>query len=71
VDRFASEVVELGTRHNFVFWLALGAILRGWARSASGDTAEGIPWIEQAIRDYRPTGTVMGLPGDELTSLGQ
>jgi hypothetical protein len=44
-DRFASELIELSTRHNFVYWLALGEISRGWARSASGDTAKGIPWI--------------------------
>ena len=47
VDRLASELIELSTRHNFVYWLAIGAICRGWARSASGDTAEGIPWIER------------------------
>ena len=29
VDRLASELVELSTRHNFVYWLALGAIHRG------------------------------------------
>ena len=34
VDRFASELIELSTRHNFVYWLAVGAIWRGWARSA-------------------------------------
>jgi tetratricopeptide (TPR) repeat protein len=62
-DRFASELIELSTRHNFVFWLALGAIHRGWARSASGNTAEGIPWIEQGIRDFRTMGLVLGLPG--------
>ena len=61
-DRFASELIELSTRHNFVYWLAAGAIHRGWARSASGDTAEGILWIEQGIRDLRATGTVLGLP---------
>jgi tetratricopeptide (TPR) repeat protein len=62
VERLASEMIELSTRHNFVFFLAVGAILRGWARSASGDTAEGIPWIEQGIRDFRATGSVLGLP---------
>ena len=62
VDRLASDLIELSTRHNFVYWLAIGAIYRGWARSASGDTAEGIPWIEQGIRDYRATGAVLGLP---------
>jgi hypothetical protein len=62
VDRCASDLIELSTRYNFVFWLALGAIYRGWARSASGNTAEGIPWIEQGIRDFRATGSVLGLP---------
>jgi predicted ATPase len=61
-DRFASDLIELSTRYNFVYWLALGAIFRGWARSASGYTAEGITWIEQGIRDIRATGTVLGLP---------
>ena len=42
VDRLASEMIELSTRHSFAYWLAIGAIYRGWARSASGDTAEGI-----------------------------
>jgi len=63
VDRLASEVIELSTRHNFAFWLVLGTIWRGWARSASGNIAEGIPWIEQGIKDFRATGTVLGLPG--------
>ena len=62
MDRLASDLIELSTRHNFVYWLAIGAIYRGWARSASGDTAEGIPWIEQGIRDFRATGSVLGLP---------
>ncbi len=36
VERLASEIIELSTRHNFVFWLATGEIYRGWARSVSG-----------------------------------
>jgi len=62
VDRLASEMIELSTRHNFGHWLAIGAIHRGWARSASDNTAEGIAWIEQEIRDFRATGSVLGLP---------
>jgi hypothetical protein len=62
VERLASGLIELSTRHNFVYWLSIGAIDRGWARSASGDTAEGIPWIEQGIRDLRATGTVLAMP---------
>ena len=63
VDHFASELIELSTRHHFVYWLALGGTQRGWARSASGDTAEGITWIEHGIRDFRATGSVLALPG--------
>jgi tetratricopeptide (TPR) repeat protein len=62
VARFASDLIKLSTRHNFVSWLAVGAIWRGWARSASGDTAQGIAWIEQGIRDFRATGTVLPVP---------
>jgi serine/threonine protein kinase/tetratricopeptide (TPR) repeat protein len=62
VGRLASDLIELSTRHNFAYWLAIGAIYRGWAHSASGDTAEGVPWIEQGIRDIRATGTVLALP---------
>jgi serine/threonine protein kinase/tetratricopeptide (TPR) repeat protein len=54
VDRLASELIELSTRHNFALWLAVGALWRGWARSASGDAAEGISWIEQGLIDFRP-----------------
>ena len=62
VDRLASDLIELSTRHNFAYWLAEGGIHRGWARSASGDTAQGIPCIEQGLRDFRATGTVLVLP---------
>jgi len=62
VERLASEVIELATRHNFALWLAIGSILRGWARSASGDTAEGISWIEDGIREYRAPGSMLGMP---------
>jgi tetratricopeptide (TPR) repeat protein len=62
VDRLASDLIELSSRHNFIYFLALGATYHGWARSVSGDTAEGIPWIEKGIRDIRATGTVLGIP---------
>jgi predicted ATPase len=62
VERLASELIELSTRQNFAFWLACGAISHGWARSALGDTAQGIAWIEDGIREYRATGSVLMLP---------
>jgi hypothetical protein len=64
VDRLASELIELSTRHHFAHFLTLGSILRGWARSVSGDTVEGIRWIEQGIRDCRATGSVVDLAAD-------
>ena len=42
VERLASELIELSNRQNFAPFLRRAAVLRGWARSASGDTAEGI-----------------------------
>jgi predicted ATPase len=62
VERLASDLIELSTSQNFAFWLACGAISHGWARSALGDTAQGIAWIEDGIRDYRATGSVLMLP---------
>jgi hypothetical protein len=62
VDRLASELIELSTRHNFSHKLVLGTVYRGWARSASGDAAEGISWIEQGIRDFRANGSTLGVP---------
>jgi predicted ATPase len=62
VARLASDLIELSTRQNFAFWLPGGEILRGWARSASGSTAEGIAWIEDGIRDYQATGAMLRMP---------
>ena len=61
-DRLASDLIGLSTRHNFAYFLAVGCIHRGWVRCASGDSAEGISWIEQGIRDVRAIATVLGLP---------
>jgi predicted ATPase len=62
VARLASDLIELSTRQNFAFWLPPGEIFRGWARSASGSTAEGIAWVEDGIRDYRATGSMLRMP---------
>jgi tRNA A-37 threonylcarbamoyl transferase component Bud32 len=61
VQHLASELIELSTRHNLVYFLTVGTTLRGWARCASGDIAEGLSWIEQGIRDFRVKGSILGL----------
>ena len=63
VDRLASDLIEFCTRYGFVHWLAMGAMWRGWARSACGDSAEGISWIERGIKDCQLIGVVLGVPG--------
>jgi serine/threonine protein kinase/predicted ATPase len=55
VERLTSDLIELSTRQNFAVWRVQGTILRGWARSASGSTAEGLSCIEEGIKDYRAT----------------
>jgi predicted ATPase len=60
-ESLASELIELSTRQNFAQWLAIGAIWRGWARSVSGNTVEGLSWIEEGIENYRATGAVLAL----------
>jgi hypothetical protein len=57
VERLASDVIELSTRQNFALYPLRGTILRGWARSASGDTVQGILWIEAGLEDWRATGS--------------
>ncbi|MBV9673811.1 MAG: protein kinase, partial [Verrucomicrobia bacterium] len=61
-ERFAMELIEVATRQHFEAWLAAGAILHGWARAASGNTAEGISRIEEGIREYRMTGSILCVP---------
>jgi serine/threonine protein kinase/tetratricopeptide (TPR) repeat protein len=59
VQRLARDLIELATRQNFALWLPIGAVLRGWARAASGGTHEGISWIEGGIGEYRATGSMV------------
>jgi hypothetical protein len=61
VERSTSNLMELSTRQHFAHWLAVGTMLRGWARSACGDTAQGILWIEDGIGQYRASGSIIGL----------
>ena len=61
-EGFVSDLIELSTRQNFAFLLAAGEVLRGWTRSASGNTAEGLAWIEDGIRDFRATGAMLYVP---------
>ena len=62
VERLASDLIELSTRQNFAWFLAGGEVFRGWARSASGGTAEGLSWIEDGIEHWRAAGSMWAVP---------
>ena len=62
VERLASDLIELSTRHNFAWFLAGGEVFRGWARSASGGTTEGLSWIEDGIEHWRAAGSMWTVP---------
>src|SRR6516162_1273004 len=62
VERLASDLIELSTRQDFAFYLPVAEILRGWVRSASGNPAEGVAWIEDGIRRIRTTDSTLTLP---------
>ena len=62
VERCASKMIELSTRQNFATWLPHAEVLRGWARGVSGNTTEGISWIEDGLRDTRATGVMLTVP---------
>jgi tetratricopeptide (TPR) repeat protein len=59
VERLASDLIALSARHNFAYFLAGAAILRGWVRSASGHSVEGISEIEHGIEHYRSHGSAV------------
>jgi hypothetical protein len=62
VERCASDLIELSTRHHFESWLAAGEILHGWVRSVSGHAAAGVLRIEEGINAWQATGSTFGVP---------
>ena len=62
VERCASDLIELSTRHHFASWVAAGEILHGWVRSVSGHAAAGVLRIEEGINDWRATGSTFCVP---------
>jgi Protein kinase domain len=60
---YAMEFVEGETLEKLIKRSGrLVKVLRGWARSASGGTAEGIASIEDGIGDYRAAGAILAVP---------
>jgi predicted ATPase len=62
VQEQAEAVIALCREQGFVFYLAQGTIMRGWALAVQGQGEEGIAQIRQGIAAYRATGAAVHLP---------
>jgi len=58
----AAALISLATNQGFPQWMALGALLRGWALAQQGQAQEGITQITQGLMTYRATGAELGRP---------
>jgi class 3 adenylate cyclase/predicted ATPase len=83
----AEATMSLAKEQGFPYWMAVGALQRGWALAQQGQAKEGITQIEQSLIAYRATGAeitrpyylallaeahgVMGQPAAGLTALAE
>jgi predicted ATPase len=58
----AEAAINLATEQGFPYWLAMGAILRGWILARQGQAQEGIEQLLQSLRAFRATGAEMWRP---------
>jgi predicted ATPase/class 3 adenylate cyclase len=54
--KHAEKSIAISMKHDFVFWLLTGMILRGWALTASNRVEEGMAQMLQALAGYEQTG---------------
>ncbi len=58
----AEAAVTLSTEQGFVFWVAWGTILRGWALTKRGQVGDGIVQIRDGLAAFRATGAAIMVP---------
>jgi len=58
----AEAALTLATEQGSPYWIAGGAMLRGWALAAQGQAEEGIAQIRQGLTAYRATGAELVRP---------
>src|SRR5215470_15314992 len=54
----AEVAISLAKEQGFPYWMAISAILHGWALAHQGQLKEGIEQMTQGLRAYRATGAV-------------
>jgi class 3 adenylate cyclase/predicted ATPase len=62
VQERAEAVINLAKEQGFPYWMAMGAILRGWILARQGQAQEGIERLHQGFLAFRATGAEMGRP---------
>jgi predicted ATPase len=62
VQEQAVAIIALSTDQGFLFWVAWGTILRGWALAEQGQSVEGIAQMRQGIAAWRATGAELQRP---------
>ena len=63
VQAHAEAMLALATEHGFARHVALGALLRGGALAAQGQSASGLAQMRQGLAAMQATGTAAGMPG--------
>src|SRR4029434_8922195 len=58
----AEAVISLAREQGFPYWMAIGFIMRGWARAQQGQVRDGIEQITQGLRAFRATGAEVWRP---------
>jgi predicted ATPase/class 3 adenylate cyclase len=58
----ASAAIALCAEHDFVHYLAMGLILRGWATAQNGDFEAGVAEIQQGLDKQRASGALLYEP---------
>ena len=59
VAGLADAVIALCEEHEFVHYLAMALILRGWAKAQRGEFEKGIAEIEEGLKQERATGALL------------
>lgn len=59
---WAERIIELASEHKFLFYLATGTVLQGWAMVECGEGEQGIAQIRQGLNAYQAVGAKLMLP---------
>jgi len=62
VQEHAEAAIRLAKEQRFPYWMAFGAMLRGWVLVCQGQTREGIEQMHQSMQAFRATGAELGRP---------